>query len=154
MCDEWKDSFKAFADWSIEHGYKDPPKDGSQKRAFNLTIDRIDDEKGYSPNNCQWITLRANVMKKGQYANYRSKAGKEFITWLESECESIANDIFRYNKNFYSARQIRNFVAFVVTNNLGISRMTMLEENQVPAARAFAEKLFELLRGMKRKETA
>lgn len=149
MCDEWKESFQAFHDWSMEHGYKDPPKDGSQERALNLTIDRIDDEKGYTPENCQWITMRANVMKKRPYANYRSKAGKNFIMWLESECEKTVDDVFKRERTFYGARQIRNFIAFSLVNMLGISRLTMLEEEHIPTARAFSEKVLTMMKDVK-----
>lgn len=52
VCQEWKDSFSEFEKWAIENGYKD-----------NLTIDRIDSDKNYCPENCQWITKNENSRK-------------------------------------------------------------------------------------------
>jgi len=52
VCDQWKDSYVNFKRWALANGYMD-----------NLSIDRIDSDGDYSPDNCQWITLSDNVKR-------------------------------------------------------------------------------------------
>ena len=52
VCREWMEDFTIFKSWSLANGYTD-----------DLTIDRIASSKGYSPENCQWITAEENTRK-------------------------------------------------------------------------------------------
>lgn len=49
MCQEWRDSFSAFKRWAEIAGFSP-----------ELQIDRIDNDLGYSPDNCRWVTLVEN----------------------------------------------------------------------------------------------
>jgi len=53
VCSEWEKSYQLFKDWSLSYGYQN-----------NLAIDRIDNDQGYYPENCQWITHKENTAKK------------------------------------------------------------------------------------------
>ena len=53
VCEEWNFSSTAFIEWSLQNGYN--PK---------LTIDRIDTNGHYNPDNCRWVSWTQQARNK------------------------------------------------------------------------------------------
>lgn len=64
ICAEWQNDFQAFYDWAMANGYDENAPKGQ------CTIDRIDNDKGYSPDNCRWVDMKTQ-------RNNRSDSRKE-----------------------------------------------------------------------------
>lgn len=73
ICDEWLRSYDLFEKWAFTHGYRD-----------DLTIDRIDVNKGYSPDNCRWVSKKeqSNNKRNNIVIMYKDKA-KTLKQWCE-----------------------------------------------------------------------
>lgn len=54
ICDEWLENPLLFEEWSLNNGYGD-----------DLTIDRIESDKDYCPENCRWIPMVENSRRAG-----------------------------------------------------------------------------------------
>ena len=64
VCKEWASDFMAFHKWALDNGYND-----------SLSLDRIDNNKGYSPHNCQWIPIEKQQSNKSNtvYVTYHGE---------------------------------------------------------------------------------
>lgn len=55
VCDEWRHNFITFYDWCMENGYRK-----------ELQIDRRNNDSGYSPENCRWVSRSTNMRNTRQ----------------------------------------------------------------------------------------
>lgn len=64
MCDEWFNNFESFYEWALSSGYKE-----------ELTIDRIDVNGDYAPDNCRWVTFKEQNLNKrnNRFFTYKGK---------------------------------------------------------------------------------
>ena len=72
VCDGWH-NYVEFRNWAITHGYND-----------DLTIDRIENEKGYDASNCRWATMREQQNnKRSNHIVYLKGVGHTISEWAE-----------------------------------------------------------------------
>ena len=73
ICDDWKNSFLNFYDWSMCNGYND-----------TLSIDRIDVNGNYEPDNCRWVTSKIQGNNKRNSVVIEYNGEKHTIAqWVE-----------------------------------------------------------------------
>jgi len=62
VCNAWKNDYLAFKKWALANGYKP-----------GLTIDRINNDGNYEPDNCQFLTRSENTRKAMRHRYRRTK---------------------------------------------------------------------------------
>lgn len=73
MCEEWLNSYESFKEWALNNGYRE-----------DLTLDRIDVNGDYSPNNCRWVSMKVqqNNRTNNHFITYNGKT-KTLTQWCE-----------------------------------------------------------------------
>lgn len=101
VCQEWL-KFKPFYDWAMVSGYSD-----------NLTIDRIDNDSNYCPNNCKWSTrfeqqrntrLQKNN-KSGIRGVYWDKTNQKWVAKIGANNKSISLGHYTNKEDAMKARK-------------------------------------------------
>jgi hypothetical protein len=102
ICDEWKKSFSCFREWSTNNGYRE-----------GLTIDRINSNGNYEPDNCRWVTLSENVKnvdRKGENQSRHKITEEQAYEIINTPVYRGANIFFskKFNIGVANVQQIRH----------------------------------------------
>lgn len=81
VCEDWLNDYYSFKEWALNNGYSD-----------NLSIDRINDNGNYEPNNCRWATDKeqGNNKRTNKMIEYKGK-----IKTLSEWCDELGIEYFR-----------------------------------------------------------
>lgn len=84
VCREWKDDFGAFYGWAISNGW--------QK---GLEIDRENNDLGYEPSNCRFVTGRVNVYNRSNTLKVIYKGEEMTLLDLETLSGIPSNRLYQ-----------------------------------------------------------
>lgn len=89
ICAEWANSYEVFRKWAMDSGYSDA-----------LTIDRIDVNRGYDPQNCRWSTTieQMNNTRKNRKIEYlgQEKTVAEWARVIGVPYNTLFSRLYRY----------------------------------------------------------
>lgn len=105
VCNEWlgENGYKNFENWSFENGYKK-----------ELSLDKINNDGDYSPNNCRWTTKRIqNINKKPSTSNTSGFVGIK----MHSSKIGYYGTIKINNKDYYTGYSKDIIIAAIMRNN-------------------------------------
>lgn len=87
MCNDWFDNPEEFINWSLKNGWRK-----------GLTIDRIDNEKGYCPDNCRWVSMEVQENNKRNNHYYDYNGEKKTLSQIARE-NGISRNSLYYRAN-------------------------------------------------------
>ena len=105
ICDEWKNDFMSFYNWALSNGYEENK---------GLSIDRIDNDGGYSPENCRWTTQ--TIQSRNQRIRKDNKTGYKGVSFREDN-NSIRVIISINNKNIHLGQFLTAVEGAIAYNN-------------------------------------
>ena len=112
ICEEWKNDFMSFYNWAMENGYEENK---------GLSIDRIDNEGNYCPENCRWTTQ--TIQSRNTRIHKSNKSGYRGVCYNKGNNKYVAQ-ITINNKNIhlgYFQTTVEGAIAYnnyIIENNL------------------------------------
>lgn len=109
VCEEWNNKFEPFYNWAINNGFQQ-----------GLSIDRINSDGNYEPNNCRWATQRQQVINRGVqcnnktgYAGIRQCKNGKYSSHIKVNYKTMSLGTFNTKQEALNARN-----QYIINNKL------------------------------------
>ena len=89
ICDEWVDNKEEFMRWAVNNGYQ-----------VDLTIDRIDVNGNYCPENCRWITIKEQNQNRRNTIKIKYKGEEYSVSELSNLLGIKAGTLYARRKRY------------------------------------------------------
>ena len=115
ICKEWRSDYLSFKKWALENGYSN-----------TLKIDRIENNSGYSPDNCRWVTQTIQSRNTRRLRSTNT-SGYRGVSWHKKQqkfnsritVNSITISLGSYCSDIEAAKA---YDEYIIKNNLEHTR--------------------------------
>lgn len=121
VCSEWANDFLTFRSWALENGYR-----------AGLSIDRIDNDAGYAPSNCRWVSAKEQASNRRVRRNSRKRKEVEMKTFKKICAQGeITTDVVASLPKSATLRKVAP-----INGRLVVSHSESGHDHYIPAADA------------------
>ena len=118
VCEEWANDYETFKKWALDAGY-----DCSKSRK-EQSLDRIDNNMGYSPENCRWVTQSENLRNKRDNVLITKDGVTKTATEWGEELGIHPRTIIGRFRSGYDVEDILSTEHFIKRGKTGIKNIT------------------------------
>lgn len=94
ICDEWLNDFMTFYNWAINNGYRN-----------NLTINRIDNNGNYEPDNCEWVDMKTQSNNKSNCVYLTCNNKTQTVTQWADELRCNRSTIYMRHRKGWNDKE-------------------------------------------------
>lgn len=117
VCEGWKNNSKGFIEWAYKNGWE-----------RGLQLDRVDNDKGYYPDNCRFVSRYKNIHNRREFRD-RNKTGYVGVSQPATGCTRFVAQI---SDKYLTGGKIKHIGVYPTAWEACQARNKFIKENNLP----------------------